>query len=100
MKTVKTSELKPGMDIIFKKKADISDAREYENGTIISIDREAKYAGVNYLEGYKDRHDFVPLSDIAAVYDKEGEHMRFGAFSGPSAVVEQEETEEAEVSER
>lgn len=93
MKAVKFSELKPGMDVIFKKKSDVP---EYENGTILSIRREDGFACLDYLEGYKDRHDFIPLSDIVAVFDTEGEYMKFGAFSGPSAVVEPDEIEEPE----
>lgn len=39
---------------------------------------------VSWLEGYKDRRDFIPFEDMLAVYNPNGEMMKFDNISGKS----------------
>lgn len=50
----------------------------------INTDENTKKVCVSWLEGYKDRHDFIPFEDMLAVHNPNGEMMKFDNISGNS----------------
>lgn len=76
--------LKENEQVVFNRYCDILKKRVPETGSVISVNVERKTVCVSWLEGYKDRKDFVPFDDMLAVYNPEGEMMRFYNISGKS----------------
>ena len=78
LKKEKCSNLKPGDQLAFMIK-DVDTSREHAYyGTVTFVNVTAKKVDVCYLEGYKNRNDFIPFKDIVAKYDESGEDMRIG----------------------
>ena len=94
------STLKNGEQVVFYIYSDIYKKKIPETGTVEYVSSERKEVHVNWLEGYKDRHDVVPFGDMIAVYNKDGEMMRWPGISGPSDLLthncEQIKEEESE----
>lgn len=89
-KTMKCSELKPFQEIVFKVDPYHNGNKSYWTGNVILVNSKNKTICVSYLEGYKDRKDDIPFEDCIAVYDKNGENMKFGPnghIYGPSVLL-------------
>lgn len=76
--------LKNGEQVVFYIHSDIYKKKIPETGTVSGLNLNRKEVHVHWLEGYKDRHDVVPFSDMIAVYNKDGEMMHWKGISGPS----------------
>lgn len=78
------SSLKNGEQVVFNIYSDIYKNKIPETGTVEDVSTERKEVHIHWLEGYKDRHDVVPFEDMIAVYNKDGEMMKWKGISGPS----------------
>lgn len=76
--------LKQGEAVVFKLYSDIYKEKKPMDGTVIYVNTDRRIVWVSYLEGYKDRSDAIPFEDMLAVYNPEGEMMKFDNISGKS----------------
>lgn len=81
------SSLSVNEQVVFNVYSDIYKHKIPETGTVIGINKERKEVVVDWLEGYKDRHDNIPFDDMLAVYNPNGEILHFNNISGPSDVL-------------
>ncbi len=82
------SELTPGDQVVYKLTED--GKTRYEEGTVSVVVPEAKTVHTSRLEGYKNRDDAVPFTNMIAKYDPDGEYMRFDNIHGPSVLLDPE----------
>ena len=87
MATRKCSSLKLNEIVVFKIHNDIYEEKRPMDGTVIDVDQERKIVWVSWLEGYKNRLDLIPFEDMLAVYNPEGEMMKFDNISGRSDIL-------------
>lgn len=80
----KCTSLKSNEQVVFKIHSDIFEKKIPMNGSVLSVYENAKKVCVSWLEGYKDRHDMIPFEDMLAVYNPDGEMMKFDNISGKS----------------
>lgn len=80
----KCTSLQSNEQVVFKIHSDIYGKKIPMDGSVTSVYEKHKKVGVSWLEGYKDRHDFIPFEDMLAVYNPNGEMMKFGNISGKS----------------
>lgn len=81
------SSLKTNEAVVFQRYSDLYEKKIPWDGTVSSVDLDKKAVWVSWMEGYKTRIDLVPYEDMLAVYDPQGEYMRFGTIRGKSAVL-------------
>lgn len=74
--------LKHNEEVIFRIYSDIYKNETLETGTVCFV--TDTHVCVSWLEGYKDRHDFIPFPDMVAVHNPQGEYMDFGFIRGNS----------------
>lgn len=84
----KCKDLKLHETIIFKVFNNILNHKIYECGTVEEIDLTLNRVWISWLEGYRDRRDYLPFEKLVAVYDEKGERMTFGTLTGPSILLE------------
>ena len=82
---MKCSDLQYGDEVIFRR--NMFDTIIFEAGTVTIVNKELKLVGINWLEGYKNRDDFVKYEDCIAVYDESGTFMKFDNISGKSTLL-------------
>lgn len=87
MATRKCSSLKLNEIVVFKIYNDIYEEKRPMDGTVIDVEQERKIVWVSWLEGYKNRLDLIPFEDMLAVYNPEGEMMKFDNISGRSDIL-------------
>lgn len=80
----KCTSLQSNEQVVFKIYSDIYGKKIPMDGSVISVYKNAKKVGVSWLEGYKDRYDFIPFEDMLAVYNPNGDMMKFDNISGKS----------------
>lgn len=80
----KCTSLQYSEPVVFKIHSDIYGKKIPMDGSVISVNENTKKVCVSWLEGYKDRHDFIPFEDMLAVYNPNGEMMKFDNISGKS----------------
>ena len=84
MDSRKCTSLQPNEPVVFKIYSDIYGKKIPMDGSVISVYENTKKVCVSWLEGYKDRNDFIPFEDMLAVYNPNGEVMKFDNVSGKS----------------
>lgn len=84
---MKHEELKDDDIVMFKRYDNALDREEWQDGNVISVHPERKEVSVCWLEGYSSRSDFIKYDKVIAKYDKKGENMTFGAYSGNSTLL-------------
>lgn len=84
---MKHSELKSGDIVVFKMYCDILKREDFWDGYVVFVNEETKKVCISYLEGYKDRHDYIDYDKVVAKYDDDGEYMQFGNISGNSVLL-------------
>jgi|GEM_PF-2354056 len=82
----KCSDLKQNDNVVFKVSV-YGDEKETFDGSVIYVNNVNKTVSICYLEGYHSRTDNIPYSNMIAVYDLNGEHMKFDGISGKSALL-------------
>ena len=80
----KCTSLKPNEQVVFKIYSDIYGKKIPMDGSVISVYEKRKEVHISWLEGYKDRNDFIPFNDMLAVYNSNGRMMKFANISGKS----------------
>lgn len=80
------SSLKYNEAVIFLIYSDIYKKKVYETGTVVSVQDDS--VTVSWLDGYRDRHDNIPFSDMVAVHNPCGEYVKFDNISGKSDELE------------
>lgn len=83
----KCTSLKQNEQVVFNIYSDIYERKIPMGGSVIDVYPDRKVVVVSWLEGYKDRKDFIPFSDMLAVYNPDGETMRYENISGKSNVL-------------
>lgn len=83
----KCTSLKENERVVFFIYSNIYEKKIHMDGTVSFIYPETKKVCVSWLEGYKDRCDFIPFEDMLAVYNPNGEMMRFENISGRSDIL-------------
>lgn len=83
----KCSSLKENEEVVFRLYSEIHKDKVSEFGTVIGLLANRREVLVSYLEGYKDRHQLIPFDDMLAVYNENGEMMRFDNISGKSDIL-------------
>lgn len=80
----KCTSLQFNEEVVFMIHSDIYEKKIPMTGSVMSVLENTKKVCVSWLEGYKDRKDFIPFEDMLAVYNPNGEMMKFGNISGKS----------------
>lgn len=80
----KCTSLQCNEQVVFKIHSDIYKKKIPMDGSVIAINERAKTVCVSWLDGYKDRKDFISFEDMLAVYNPNGEMMKFDNISGKS----------------
>lgn len=80
----KCTSLQSNEQVVFMIHSDIYRKKIPMDGSVISVYENTKKVCVSWLEGYKDRHDIIPFEDMLAVYNPNGEMMKFDNISGRS----------------
>lgn len=70
--------------VIFLRYCDIKKEKIPEVGCVVNVNLNNDTVCVSWMDGYKDRKDDIPFKDMLAVFNLEGENVRFGNISGPS----------------
>lgn len=83
----KCKDLKLHKTVIFKVFNNILNREIFECGTIEEIDLALNRVWISWLEGYRDKGDYLPFEKLVAVYDEKGERMTFGTLTGPSILL-------------
>ena len=81
------SSLKPDEQVVFKIYSDIYKEKIPTYGNVTSVNTEKRTVDINWLEGYKDRNDTIAYEDMLAVYNPDGEEMKFDKISGRSDIL-------------
>ena len=55
-------------------------------GTVLDV--EDRGVWINWLEGYRDQCHLIPFTDMIAVYDENGEMMKWSGIEGKSVLLE------------
>ena len=84
MNSRKCTSLQYNEQVVFKIHSDIYEKKIPMDGSVISVHENTKKVCVSWLEGYKDRHDFIPFDDMLVVYNPNGDMMKFDNISGKS----------------
>ena len=84
MNSRKCTSLQFNEQVVFKIHSDIYEKKIPMDGSVISVHENTKKVCVSWLEGYKDRCDFIPFEDMLAVYNPNGDMMKFDNISGKS----------------
>lgn len=84
---MKHENLKSEDIVIFKRYCDILEKETFQDGSVLSVNLKRKTVSILWLEGYKTRQDDVVFDKVVAKYDKNGEHMKFGVYSGKSVLL-------------
>ena len=82
-RNVKT--LQKGEQVVFNIYNNIYDKKIPEVGSVISVEPNGVW--IRWLEGYRDRLDFIPFEDMIAVYDENGEMMKWHGIEGKSVLL-------------
>lgn len=85
---MKHEDLKSNDIVIFKRYCDILEEEDFQDGNVIAVYPEHGEVDICWLEGFKSRTDSVKYEKVIAKYDTNGEHMRFGAYSGKSILLD------------
>ena len=80
----KCTSLKLSEQVVFKIYSDIYKEKIPMDGTVISVQEDINKVCVIWLDGYKSRTDFISFEDMLAVYNPNGEMMKFKNISGKS----------------
>lgn len=80
----KCTSLKRNEQVVFLIHSDIYNRKIPMDGSVISVNESTRKVDISWLEGYKDRHDSISYEDMLAVYNPEGEMMKFENISGKS----------------
>lgn len=80
----KCTSLKRNEQVVFLIYSDIYNRKIPMDGSVISVNEGTRKVDISWLEGYKDRHDSILYEDMLAVYNPEGEIMKFENISGKS----------------
>lgn len=80
----KIESLKAGEEVVFNIYNDIYEEKRPINGTVDFVNKELKIVSVSYLYGYKNMDAFIPYEDMLAVYNPNGDYMKFNGVEGPS----------------
>ena len=80
----KCTSLKFNEQVVFMIHSDIYEKKIPIDGSVISVLENTKKVCVSWLDGYKDRHDFIPFDDMLAVYNPNGKMMKFDNIYGNS----------------
>lgn len=80
----KCTSLKENENVVFNIYSDIYKKKIPMDGTVLSVNENTKKVCVSWLDGYKDRHDFIPFEDMLGVYNPNGKMMKFDNISGKS----------------
>lgn len=80
----KCTSLKINEQVVFNIHSDLYGKKIPRDGSVISVFEKSKKICISWLEGYKDRHDLIPFEDMLAVYNPNGEIMRFDNIVGKS----------------
>ncbi len=82
----KCSDLKLNENVVFKVSV-YGDEEEIYDGNVLSVNKNNNTVTVCYLEGYHSRTDNISFKNMLAVYDENGEYMKFDNISGKSALL-------------
>ncbi|WP_252251208.1 hypothetical protein [Clostridium sp. VAP52] len=85
---MKHEDLKSGDIVIFKRYSNTLEEETFQDGYVIGVYTERKEVSICWLEGYKSRSDLIKYENVVAKYDKNGEHMKFGIYSGNSVLLD------------
>lgn len=80
----KCTSLKENENVVFKIYSDIFKKKIPMDGSVLFVNENTRKVCISWLEGYKDRHDFISFEDMLAVYNPNGEMMRFDNIHGTS----------------
>lgn len=80
----KCISLQPGEQVVFNIYSDILKRKTPMDGSIVSVYEDTNRVCVSWMEGYKERHNFIPFEDMLAVYNPNGPMMKFDNISGRS----------------
>lgn len=80
----KCTSLQYNEQVVFKTHSNIYGKKIPMNGTVVSVHENLNKVYVSWMEGYKERHILVPFEDMLAVYNPNGEMMKFENISGKS----------------
>ena len=80
----KCTSLKADEQVVFKIHSDIFEKKIPMDGSVLAVYETTQNVLVSWLEGYKDRHDLISFEDMLAVYNPNGEMMKFDNISGKS----------------
>lgn len=80
----KCTSLQYSEPVVFKIHSDIYGKKIPMDGTVISVHENSNKVYVSWMEGYKERRNLVPFEDMLAVYNPNGEIMKFENISGKS----------------
>lgn len=81
------TSLKEYEPVVFLVYSDIYKRKVPTEGNVLYVDEQLKTVCVSWLEGYKDRKEDVPFSDMLAVYNPKGILMHFENIFGQSDVL-------------
>ena len=82
-RNVKT--LQNGEQVVFNIYNNIYNKKIPEVGSVVDV--EDNRIWIRWLEGYRDRLDFIPFEDMIAVYDENGEMMEWTGIKGKSVLL-------------
>lgn len=57
-----------------------------EVGSVLTVEDQGVW--ISWLDGYKDRRELIPFTDMIAVYDENGEMMKWTGIEGKSVLLE------------
>lgn len=83
----KCSSLKNNEQVVFKIHSDLYNKKIPMDGSVKSVYQEKRMVWVSWMEGYKERYNFIPFDDMLAVYNPKGEFMKFENISGRSDIL-------------
>ena len=82
-RNVKT--LQNGEQVVFNIYNNIYDKKIPEVGSVVDVEDNGIW--IRWLEGYRDRLDFILFEDMIAVYDENGEMMEWTGIKGKSVLL-------------
>jgi hypothetical protein len=80
----KVTSLQPGEHVVFRVYNDIYKGKRPIDGTVDFINTDKRLVSVSYLYGYNNMDAFIPYEDMLAVYNPNGDYMRFSGVEGLS----------------
>lgn len=57
-----------------------------EVGSVLTVEDQGVW--ISWLDGYKDRRELIPFTDMIAVHDVHGEFMKWPGIEGNSILLE------------